>query len=76
MTDRQTDRTPGSERVPNIRPLKAAAAVFSRHNIYQWEEKRDQVRTSSLGHTQDVVATAMPGSLIPTTICFHTILTL
>lgn len=76
MIDRQTDRALSSERVPNISSFKAAAAVFSRHNIYQWEEKGVQVKTSSVGHTQDVVATMMPGSLIPATICFHTIPTL
>lgn len=35
MIDRPIDRALSSERVSNISSFKAAAAVFSRHNIYQ-----------------------------------------
>lgn len=42
----------------NISSPKAAAAVLSRHNIYQWRENGgSEFKTSSAVHTQDVPAT-------------------
>lgn len=63
MIERPTDGVPGLVSL-NISSLKAAAAVFSRLNIYQWGDNSVQSETSSFELTQDVSATIVPGSLI------------
>lgn len=75
MTGSSIDRVLSSERASNIRFVKkAAAAAFSRQNIYHWKEKRVELKTPSEMHTQDALASEAPCSLIPTTIRFRKIL--